>query len=119
MEYNDGSVESVVSDQEWKVAQAPLHFPVSTAERITTRARNSPDGTVPVSKQRAGSRLSEWADASGILTSQMQPPVQVIDVYHTVKVTEPTPGIHVYDLGQNFRAGRRSRCAARRARKCA
>lgn len=102
LEYNDGSVESVVSDQEWKVAASPTTFSCIYGGEDYDARQEQPGWDRPGFEAKGWEPVERVGDASGILTSQMQPPVQVIEVYHTVKVTEPTPGIHVYDLGQNF-----------------
>src|SRR5947208_1252579 len=38
----------------------------------------------------------------GILRSQSQPPIRVMQTFKPVNVTEPKPGVKVYDLGQNM-----------------
>jgi alpha-L-rhamnosidase len=57
---------------------------------------------------RPGFDDSSWARPGyteapgGVLRAQFSPPVRVQQTFHPVKVTEPKPGVHVYDLGQNF-----------------
>jgi hypothetical protein len=38
----------------------------------------------------------------GVLTAQASPPIRVQQTFTPVRVTQPQPGITVYDLGQNF-----------------
>ena len=38
----------------------------------------------------------------GRLVAQSAPPIKVIETFSPVAVTEPIPGVFVYDLGQNF-----------------
>jgi alpha-L-rhamnosidase len=49
-----------------------------------------------------------WAPAQivkapgGVLSAQMMPPIQDVDSMVPVALTNPRPGVYVYDMGQNF-----------------
>ena len=38
----------------------------------------------------------------GVLTAQMMPPIKVTKTVRPVKLTEPKPGVYVFDMGQNI-----------------
>jgi len=57
---------------------------------------------------RSGFDDSSWGHPDGleapggVLRAQSSPPIRVQRSFPIVKVTQPKPGIYVYDLGQNF-----------------
>jgi hypothetical protein len=57
---------------------------------------------------RPGFKEKEWLQAQetegpgGQFAAQQSPPIQIAKAFQPIKVTEPQPGIFVYDLGQNF-----------------
>jgi hypothetical protein len=102
IEYDDGSVESITSDRLWKVAPGPTNFSCIYGGEDYDARHEQPGWDRPGFEATGWELAERVGDPSGILSSQMQPPIQVIEVFHTVKVTEPARQVHVYDLGQNF-----------------
>jgi len=103
IEYKDGSVSTVVSDETWKVtADGPIV------------ENNDYDGE----KYDARKELGDWSNAhyddsawksaeivpapSGKLTAQMIEPIRVTETLKPIALTEPKPGRFVFDLGQNI-----------------
>ncbi|GAB3249669.1 glycoside hydrolase family 78 protein [Larkinella harenae] len=100
--YADESVDWVTTDESWETAPGPvLRNSVYLGEHYDARQQSNGWNT-------AGQPGSNWKKAtlvagpSGTLTAQMQPPVRVTNVLKPVAVTEPKPGVFVFDLGQNF-----------------
>jgi hypothetical protein len=102
LEYDDGTTQAIVSDENWKAAPSPTRFSCIYGGEDYDAREEQPGWNEP------GFAGKEWEPAQIIddsterLTSQAQPPLKVMGVFHTVKVSEPAPEIHVYDLGQNF-----------------
>jgi alpha-L-rhamnosidase len=102
MEYQDGTSDSVVSDETWTAAPSPVRFSCIYGGEDYD-ARDEQPGW-----DEAGFRTKGWEPAEimdiprEILVSQDQPPIKVMQVFHPVKITEPAASIRVYDLGQNF-----------------
>ncbi|MGB0081329.1 MAG: family 78 glycoside hydrolase catalytic domain, partial [Terracidiphilus sp.] len=102
IEFTDGSTADILSDGSWKTAPGPITFS-STYGGEDFDARLEPQGW-----DRAGFDDSQWRVVSvvdgpgGALTPEMAPPIRVMHTYAPVKVTQPKPGVTVYDLGQNF-----------------
>ena len=100
--FTDGTTSLVVSDSSWRVQQGPITFS-SPYGGEDYDARLAPEGW-----DRAGFDDRQWMGADevrgpgGQLVAQENPPIEIQHVYDTEHVTEPEPGIHVYDLGQNF-----------------
>ena len=103
LEYVDGSVENVVSDERWRIT-----------DRGPTRANNEYDGEEYDARlemtgwSETGFDDSRWSRAAvvqapgGILESQMIEPIRVCEVLKTVALTTPKPGIFLIDFGQSY-----------------
>ena len=102
IEMEGGKQLTLVSDTSWKATQGPITsdgiYDGETYDaRLETPGWDSP-----------GFSDSNWQAAQaakspgGVLSAQMMPPIRVIDTLVPVKMTNPRPGVFVYDLGQNF-----------------
>jgi alpha-L-rhamnosidase len=103
IEYSDGSTEVIVTDNSWKMAEGPI---VSQDMLMgeTYDARQEIPGW-----DKSGFEDSDWSAvkvrSDGVeakLVAQSDPPVQVIEEIKPVKLTEPKPGVFIFDLGQNM-----------------
>jgi len=102
IEMEGGKQLTLASDTSWKAAQGPI-----TSDGIydgeTYDARLEAPGW-----DSPGFNDSSWQAAQaakppgGVLSAQMMPPIRVIDTLVPVKMTNPRPGVFVYDLGQNL-----------------
>jgi alpha-L-rhamnosidase len=102
VELADGSRQSIVSDPAWRVADGPLVFnSVYLGERYD--ARRETDGW-----NVAGFDDGAWRHAApapepvGALQAQPQPPIKVTATFSPSAMSEPTPGVFIFDMGQNF-----------------
>jgi alpha-L-rhamnosidase len=103
IEYDDGSVERIVSDEQWRV---------TTGGPI--RANNEYDGEEYDARQE----IKGWAEPKfddskwkpvhrakgpeGALVAQMIEPIRIIETIKPVAVKQPQPGKYIFDLGQNM-----------------
>jgi len=98
----DGSRQSIVSDDSWRVADGPLVFN-SVYLGETYDARLESDGwNLPGFDDRAWRRAARAGEPVGLLQAQPQPPIRITATLAPVTVSEPTPGVFIFDLGQNF-----------------
>jgi len=102
IEYSDGTKQCVVSDESWKVGKgAILRNNVYLGEVYDGR-KEQPGWN------KAGFDDKNWGNARiakeklGVLRAQQQPPIKVVKTISPVKLTEPKPGVYVFDMGQNF-----------------
>ena len=101
-ELEDGSKLSFVSDASWRVSNGPI-LEDSIYNGETYDARLETQGW-----DRPGFDDKAWAQAeavkgpAGVLSSQMMPAIQVVDTIVPLKMTNPQPGVYVFDMGQNF-----------------
>ncbi len=102
IEYEDGSIQTVATDDAWRVAPGPiLRNNVYLGEEYDAR-RELPGW------DRTGFDDSDWDLASaadsnlGKLRALPIPPIRVTATLTPVSINEVSPGVYVYDLGQNL-----------------
>ena len=111
----NGSVDTIVSDRSWKAALGPTVTDNWFSGSDYDSRREQPGWTAPgadlseTARRRDGSAVG-WVRA-GIapppnLTTELVwragEPVEVADRIRPVSVTQPKPGVWVFDFGQNF-----------------
>jgi hypothetical protein len=102
IEYDDGTTQNITSDYRWKVAPGPIRFScIYGGEDYDARAEQ-PGWNETGFNAKGWETVEVVDDSTEHLVSQAQPPIKVMEVFHPIKTSEPAPGIHVYDLGQNF-----------------
>ena len=100
--YADGTRTQIATDTSWKTRPGPVVFS-STYGGEDYDARLNPAGW-----DRPGQPAEGWTNAlgvsgpGGVLQPEMDPPIRVTQTIRPVKVSEPRPGVFLYDLGQNF-----------------
>ena len=102
IELEGGKTVSVASDTSWKMAPGPI-VSDSVYDGEVYDARREIAGW-----DRPGFDESSWSPAQavegskGTLSAQMMPPIRVIDSMVPISLSNPTPGVYVYDMGQNM-----------------
>ena len=103
IEYADGTTAQVVSDARWKLT-----------DDGSIRANNEFDGEVDDARKefpdwnRAAFDDAKWhpvelvQPGAPVLSAQIGEPMRVVDTVRPVAVTQPRPGVFIYDLGQNM-----------------
>ena len=102
LEYDDGSTDTIVSDERWQAAPSPIRFSCIYGGEDYDARREQPGWNEPGFAAKGWEAAEVVDDSAERLVSQSQPPIKVMQAFHPVKVSEPAPGIHGYDLGQNF-----------------
>lgn len=102
LDYGNGRSERVVSDGSWKAATGPILFDsIYAGEVYDARLEKTGWDTAHYSD-------ASWQNAQvvpapkGVLAAQMMPPIKVQQTLVPVKLTQPRPGVWLYDMGQNF-----------------
>ncbi|MFN3650733.1 MAG: family 78 glycoside hydrolase catalytic domain [Armatimonadota bacterium] len=102
IEYTDGRTETIVSDESWKTSTGPVVFD-SIYGGESYDAREEKAGW-----DRAGYDDRGWQSAlvvpapGGAVSAQQMPPIKITDTLKPVRVTEPKPGVFIFDIGQNM-----------------
>lgn len=103
IDFEDGTSQIIGTDESWRVTGGPiLRNSVYLGEVYDARREHEGWDT-------AGFDDSAWEPAAlskepklGRLQAQDAPPIRVTKVLPAKRVTEPKPGVFIYDFGQNF-----------------
>jgi alpha-L-rhamnosidase len=102
IDYADGTREVVSSDASWKTTPGPiLRNNIYLGEKVD--ARKAVEGW-----DRPGLDDAAWTPAAvmpppeGPLQAQPLPPIRITSTLKPAAVTEPSPGVYIVDMGQNF-----------------
>jgi alpha-L-rhamnosidase len=102
IEFTDGSKMSVVTDETWK----------TTSSQILSAEMYNGE-TYDATQEKTGWDTNGYNDVNwenvtiksappGKMQSNMSTPVRVAKIIKPVLITQPSPGIYVFDLGQNI-----------------
>ena len=102
IECTDGTLDTIVSDGTWKTATGPTVFDsIRNGETYDARMEKLGWDTADYSD-------TDWKPVVLVdgptdkLIAQKTPPVRVTKIIDPIKITEPKPGIFVFDFGQNM-----------------
>ena len=102
IEYLDGSVEWVMTDEKWKADISPI-LSAEIYDGETYDARRLQKGWDTSSFDD-----TEWTGASVVqphepeIVWQYFPPIRAHQVLNAKTITNPSPGVYIYDFGQNL-----------------
>lgn len=100
--YADGSTQRVVTNRDWVLVPSPTMFNSIYGGEDYDARRLVRGWDMPGLNQTGLKHAAVLAAPTGRLIPQNIPPIRVMHVYKPRRVTEPEPGVYVYDLGQNF-----------------
>ena len=103
VEFADGSEQNIISDHSWKASPGPVTFSSIYGGEDYNATLEQHGWNEP------GFDDSKWQQAiivngPGKLEAQSAYPLKIMDELKVQKITEPKPGIWVYDMGQNASA---------------
>ncbi|HET7841298.1 MAG TPA: family 78 glycoside hydrolase catalytic domain [Terriglobia bacterium] len=102
IELANGKTINIESAPSWKAKDGPISSD-SVWDGETYDARLETPGW-----DRPGFDDSGWSAAEAVegpkgeVSAQMMPPIRVVDTLVPVKMTNPKPGVYVFDMGQNM-----------------
>jgi alpha-L-rhamnosidase len=102
LEFIDGEKMSVVSDESWKATSGPITHNDFWRGEVYDALAEKPGWA------KAGYDDSNWSKAliksspAGRMVSQVMPAIKVVRTMKPVRLSNPAPGIYVYDMGQLF-----------------
>ncbi|RKR84349.1 alpha-L-rhamnosidase-like protein [Mucilaginibacter gracilis] len=100
VQYQDGTTENIVSNTSWRTTAGPITF-------SSTYGGEDYDATKEQSGwDKPGFNDAAWKNAIIVdgppqINAQTTEPIKVTDVFTAKKITQPKPGVWVYDMGQN------------------
>lgn len=102
IEYADGRRAVVASDASWKTSDGPIVYDTIYSGEVYDARLEKPGWNT------AGFDDSKWAGAlevkapGGVLSAQMLPPIRVDQIFDVASISEPQPGVFIFDFGQNL-----------------
>jgi alpha-L-rhamnosidase len=102
VQFTDGSSETICTDETWKVHSGPIVFDCIRAGETYDARLEQAGWDTPASDDTGWQPAHVIDGPKGVLSAQDMPPIKVTQTITPVKLTEPKPGVFVYDMGQNF-----------------
>lgn len=103
IEYEDGSSELVISDDNWRMASGPITFScIYGGEDYDARREQKGWASPDFIEDRSWLRTTIVDSPGGELRAQINPPIKVMKTFKPISISEPKPGVYVYDFGQNL-----------------
>ena len=102
VEFADGRRETVVSDSRWTTTAGPITFNSIYGGQTYNAHYDEPGWDTADFDDSDWSAARTVAAPLGKLAAQMMPPIQADQTLKPVKLSEPKPGVFVFDLGQNL-----------------
>ncbi len=102
IEYTDSTRETIGTDESWKVGDSPILRNSVYLGEVYDARRERPGW------DRSGFDDAGWQNAVfavepvGPLRAQTAEPIRVTQTLRPVNVTEPRPGVFIFDMGQNY-----------------
>ena len=104
VEYADGSVAEIVSDESWKLSHRRAD---SRQQRLRRRGIRRAQGISRLEPSRALT-IQDWQPAQIVsapgenISAQMIEPIRVTGTIKPVSSTKSKPGVFIFDMGQNM-----------------
>jgi alpha-L-rhamnosidase len=103
IERADGSAQTIVSDESWRVTTAgPIRVGDLLDGETYDARQEMPGWDTPQLDDTAWSPASVFDPPAAKLVAQPNEPIRMFKELTPIALTEPQPGKYVYDLGQNI-----------------
>ena len=101
-EFADGTSQTIVTDESWKVGNGPILRNSVYLGEVYDARKEQPGWDRPGFDDSGWPPAVSATEPLGPLRAQSAPPIRVTRALKPVKLTEPKPGVWIFDLGQNF-----------------
>jgi alpha-L-rhamnosidase len=103
IEYTDGTTTQVVSDAGWKVTTGgPIRENNEYDGEVYDARREMPGWCEPNYDEAAWQAAQLVKPGAPVLSAQIGEPIRVLATLHPIAITNPKPGVYVFDMGQNM-----------------
>jgi len=102
IDYADGTSDVIVSDDSWKTAPGPVLAACVFDGEFYDATKEMPGWDGTIFNDRGWRNANVVEPPGGVLVSHIMPPIRVVEHIKPITVKSPKPGVHVFDLGQNF-----------------
>ena len=110
--FHDGRCETVVSDAAWRTAPSAIVSSEIYAGETYDARRELPGWANSSFDDSAWAPVIQPETPEVPLAAQVSPPIRATETLRAIALTEPAPGVFVYDFGQNFAGWARLRSKA-------
>lgn len=100
--YTDGHRQTITTDNKWSWSTGPITSNGIYAGESYNAKLEKPGWDKPGFDAAGWQPVRTVQAPTGTLTAATAPPVRVTDTLASVKLTQPKPGVYVYDFGQNI-----------------
>ena len=102
IEYTDGSKDIITSDSSWKCSDGPIIYSdIMMGESYDAR-KEMPGWSTAAFDDSSWEPVLIVEKPGAQLVSQPSEPVQITEYVEPIEITEPKPGVYVFNLGQNI-----------------
>jgi alpha-L-rhamnosidase len=102
IDYDNGQSKILTTDSDWKASYGPILESDMQAGEVYDARLEMPGWNQAGFDQSSWSPIVTGSSIKPLLQAYPGVPVRAVKELPAVKVTEPTPGTYVFDLGQNF-----------------
>jgi alpha-L-rhamnosidase len=102
LEFEDGSVENIVSDDSWKFHEGPVLRNNIFLGEVYDARKEIAGWNEPGFDETGWKPAALAPEISGSLKSQPQPPIKITSTITTKNISEPEKGTYIFDMGENF-----------------
>jgi alpha-L-rhamnosidase len=103
IEYADGSKQNLISDDTWKAAPGPVTFSsIYGGEDYNATLKQGGWDTSNFNDAQFQNAII--VDGPPVLEAQAEDPLKIFDRFVAKTITQPKPGVWIYDMGQNASA---------------
>ena len=100
--FEDDSSETIISDTDWKWSTGPIMKNNVYLGEVYDARKEQEGWMTPDFEDAQWQQAIQVEPPGGRMLAQIAPPIRITRVIEPVAVTQPEPGVHVFDLGQNF-----------------
>jgi alpha-L-rhamnosidase len=102
LEFEDGSKNVVISDASWKRGKSAILSNSQYLGEVYDARQETPGWSTAEFDDSNWPNAKNATDTVGTLYAQKQPPIRVTKTVYPQRILEPTPGVYIFDMGQNF-----------------
>lgn len=102
VEYNDGSVKTITTDETWKYINSPITFNCIYGGEDYDARLEEPGWNKPGFDDSNWSNVVLQQGPKGCLIGQTAPAVKIMEKYPVKKIIYSNNGYHLLDMGQNL-----------------
>ncbi|WUP95344.1 glycoside hydrolase family 78 protein [Streptomyces sp. NBC_00252] len=107
--YTDGHRQTITTDNKWSWSTGPITSNGIYAGETYNAELEKPGWDTPGFDATSWQPVRTVQAPTGTLTAATAPPIRVTDTLAPVRLTQPKPGVYVYDFGQNIAGWERLR----------